>query len=431
MHYFSTNGNTPPATFREAVERGQASDGGLFFPSEIPTFTSGFLSTLVDRSNADIAFEMIRPYVGGEIGDAELHQICVETVEFPFPLVDITPDISALELFHGPTFAFKDVGARFMSRCLRHFSTKDSAKTLVVVATSGDTGGAVGAGFHGVDGVEVVILYPEGRVSRIQELQLTTLGENVTALKVRGSFDDCQRIAKRTLADDEIRSRAKLTSANSINIGRWLSQQFYFAFAIKQWRHDEPPVFSVPSGNFGNIAAGLLAVESGLPASAFVAACNANDVVPRFMNDGMFEPRTSVATLSNAMDVGDPSNFSRVLEIFDHDRSNIAKTMTAVSITDAETESTMKQVYESSSYVLDPHGAVAYRALADHLEKKPGARGIFLATAHPIKFECTERIVGDNIPVPGSVKDLIGRSEFVREVDADYDKVKEILLRVI
>ena len=336
------------------------------------------------------------------------------------------------ELFHGPTLAFKDVGARFMSRCLRQFSTEDSPqKTLVIVATSGDTGGAVGAGFHGVEGVEVVIMYPKGRVSGVQELQLTTLGGNVTALEVRGSFDDCQRIAKRVLADDEIRSRAKLTSANSINICRWLSQQFYYAFAIKQWRHDTPPVFSVPSGNFGNIAAGLLAVASGLPVRAFVAACNANDVVPRFLETGAFEPRASVATLSNAMDVGDPSNLSRVIEIFDRDLSSIRSMLTAVSVTDAETEATMKNVYAEAGYVLDPHGAVGYKALADHVEAYPDRRGIFLATAHPVKFECTERILGAHGSVPESIRELSDRTKSAREIEAEYGEVREIILSLI
>ena len=428
MHYFSTNRSSSPVTFREAVELGQPAGGGLFYPSEIPKFD---FKTLISRDNADIAFEMIRPYVGGEIADEALHQICVETVDFPFPLVNITPDIAALELFHGPTLAFKDVGARFMSRCLRQFSSEDSRKTLVIVATSGDTGGAVGAGFHGVEGVEVVILYPKGRVSRVQELQLTTLGGNVTALEVRGSFDDCQRIAKQALADEEIRRRAKLTSANSINICRWLSQQFYYAFAIKQWAHDTPPIFSVPSGNFGNIAAGLLAVASGLPASGFVAACNANDVVPRFLETGDFQPRESVPTLSNAMDVGDPSNLSRVMEIFERDLSRVRTEVAAVSVTDSETEATMKDVYAKSGYVLDPHGAVGYKALAEHLEKNPGARGIFLATAHPVKFECTERIICDQRAIPDSVRELYAREEFGREINADYGKVRDILLSLI
>jgi threonine synthase len=431
MHYFSTNRSSPPVSFREAVELGQPSGGGLFFPSEITRFDPNFFSTLVDRENADIAFEMIRPYVGGDIADEDLHQICTETVDFPFPLVDVTPDISALELFHGPTLAFKDVGARFMSRCLARFSTATSQKTLVIVATSGDTGGAVGAGFHGVEGVEVVILYPKGRVSRVQELQLTTLGGNVTALEMRGSFDDCQKIAKQALSDGEIRRRAKLTSANSINIGRWLSQQFYYAFAIKQWHHDTPPVFSVPSGNFGNIAAGLLAFASGLPADRFIAACNANDVVPRFLATGSFEPRTSIATLSNAMDVGDPSNLRRVLEIFGRDLPSVMEMLNAVSVSDAETEAVIRDVYAKSGYVLDPHGAVGYKALADHIEGSAGSRGIFLATAHPIKFECTERILGDYVPVPESIRELNGRAEFRREVDADYDEVKEILFSLI
>jgi threonine synthase len=426
MHYFSTNRNTSPCSFREALELGQPPGGGLFFPSAIPPFDRGFVSSLADRSNIDIAFEMIRPYVAGDIGDDKLQQICSETVDFPFPLVQLTPDIFALELFHGPTLAFKDVGARFMSRCLQHFSSGDSRKTVVVVATSGDTGGAVAAGFHEIENVEVLILYPKGRVSSVQELQLTTLGGNVTSLEVSGSFDDCQRIAKQVLADDEIRSRAKLTSANSINVARWLPQQFYYAFALKQWRDDDPPVFSVPSGNFGNIAAGLLACASGLPVKRFIAACNANDVVPRYFDTGMFEPRTSVATLSNAMDVGDPNNFGRVMEIFDRDFASVKNLVSSVSVSDKETEATMKQVHSNSRYVLDPHGAVGYKALADQ-----GARGIFLETAHPVKFESVERILGGYGTIPDSISELGNRKKIAREIGNDYAEVREVLFSLI
>ena len=427
MHYFSTNRSAPTVSFREAVELGQPPDGGLYFPSDIPKFDP----TLLDRSNSDIAFEMIRPYVGGEIDDEKLHKICVETVDFPFPIVQVTPDIFALELFHGPTLAFKDVGARFMSRCLSHFSNGDPRKTLVVVATSGDTGGAVAAGFHGVDNVEVVIMYPKGRVSRVQELQLTTLGGNVTSLEVNGSFDDCQRMAKQALNDGEIRSRAKLTSANSINIGRWLPQQFYYAFAMKQWQDDKPPIFSVPSGNFGNIAAGLLTQASGLSTGGFIAACNANDVVPRYFVSGEFDPRTSVATLSNAMDVGDPNNFTRVLQIFDRDVATLKGVVSATSVSDDETEATMKRAYANSNYILDPHGAVGYKALEDHIAKHLGSRGIFLATAHPVKFESVARILGDYGSVPDSIKELDSRTNLARQIGNDYHAVREVLLSVI
>ncbi|MEO7659690.1 MAG: threonine synthase [Pyrinomonadaceae bacterium] len=262
MHYFSTNRRSPHASFRDAVLSGQPDDKGLYFPSEIPKLTEEFLNQLGSKPNEEIAFEVIRPFVNGEIPDETLFEICAETVNFDFPLVPITGNISALELFHGPTLAFKDVGARFMSRCLRYFSTGKTEKTIVIVATSGDTGGAVAAGFHGVEGIEVVILYPKGKVSKVQQLQLTTLGGNVTTLELHGNFDDCQALAKQALADADLQSKVHLTSANSINVARWLPQQFYYFYALKQW-NGEPPVISVPSGNFGNLASGLLAHISG------------------------------------------------------------------------------------------------------------------------------------------------------------------------
>jgi len=315
-----------------------------------------------------------------------------------------------------------------MSRCLRYFSRERSEKTMVIVATSGDTGGAVAAGFHGIEGIEVVILYPKGRVSRVQELQLTTLGGNVTTLEVRGSFDDCQMLAKRALSDAEIRKRVQVTSANSINIARWLPQQFYYAFALKQWKHVEPPVFSVPSGNFGNIAAGLLAHSSGLPAKKFIAACNANDVVPRFLKTGVYEPEQSIRTLSSAMDVGDPSNFVRVLEIFDRDLPKLREVLTAESVNDKATAATVNDLYGEFGYTLDPHGAVGYRALADHLVVYPGLRGIFLETAHASKFDAVNDILSNYSVVPDRIKALSGRSEYRIEIRTDYDELRSVLI---
>lgn len=373
---------------------------------------------------------MIRPYVASSIPDEFLYRICSETVNFPFPLVEVSPGIHALELFHGPTLAFKDVGARFMSRCLRHFSHQKGEKTFVIVATSGDTGGAVAAGFHGVDGVEVVILYPRGKVSRVQELQLTALGGNVTALEVAGNFDDCQALAKQALADAELKKRVFLTSANSINVARWLPQQFYYFFALKHW-HGEPPVFSVPSGNFGNIAAGLLAWRSGLPAAFFIAACNANDAVPEFFKTGSFEPKSAKPTLSNAMDVGNPSNWVRVLELFDNDPGRMKQHLIAVSVSDVHTRETMLRVRDESGYTLDPHGAVAYRTLVDHLAERPDQNGIFLETAHPIKFDSVIEILGSQGSVPESVRTLESRRKSTIEIDPDHDAVKEILLSKI
>ncbi len=427
MHYFSTNRKSPPVPFREATLNGQPDDGGLYSPKEIPRLSKDFLTGFSKKTNTEIAFEVIHPYVGDSIPDDVLFKICSETVDFPFPLVPITENISALELFHGPTLAFKDVGARFMSRCLGYFSRETRGKTIVVVATSGDTGGAVANGFFGVDGVDVVILYPKGKVSKVQEQQLATLGENITALEVSGTFDDCQDLAKRALADHELRRRAFLTSANSINIARWLPQQFYYFYALKQWQA-EAPVISVPSGNFGNLAAGMLANVSGLPVRKFIAACNANDVVPEFFRTGQFNPKAAVPTLSNAMDVGNPSNFVRILEIFNGDVSALTENIEATSKSDDETAETMRAVYEKYGYVLDPHGAVAFRALADYLESHRGESGIFLETAHPVKFDSVKEIVGTYGREPGEIDILKEKNKNNIEIPIDYTTVKEILL---
>lgn len=430
MHYFSTNRTSAYVSFREAVLKGQPDDKGLYFPSAIPQISGEWLKDLVRHSNEQVAFDVIRPFVGGDIADETLFEICSETVDFDFPLVPVTENISALELFHGPTLAFKDVGARFMSRCLRYFSRDNTTKTIVVVATSGDTGGAVAAGFHGIEGIDVVILYPKGRVSKVQELQLTTLGGNVTTLELHGSFDDCQALAKQALADTDLQSRVHLTSANSINVARWLPQQFYYFFAMKQWASDEP-VISVPSGNFGNLASGILAHISGLPVKRFIAACNANDVVARYLDDGDYKVMPSVATLSNAMDVGAPSNFVRVLEIFNNNFIDLKAKLGAVSISDEETATTMREVYRDHNYVLDPHGAVGYRALADYLEHNPGQSGFFLETAHPVKFDSVNEIIGTYGEVPPAVSELFSKDKTSYQLHNDYAAFKDILISKI
>src|SRR5205823_7473920 len=312
MLYYSTNNRSPKVEFKEATIRGQAPDKGLYFPETIPVFSKEVFANLHTWSNQAIAFRLISPYVGGSIPPAMLDHIVAETINFEFPLVQLDENIFSLELFHGPTLAFKDVGARFMSRCLGYFTgsggrraqSTRSGQTVVLVATSGDTGGAVANGFYGVKGVEVVILYPSGKVSDVQEKQLTTLGKNIHALEVNGNFDDCQQLVKRAFTDQEINQKVFLTSANSINIARWLPQQIYYFFAYKQWPYKEhPPVISVPSGNFGNLCAGILAHASGLPVQHFIAACNANDVVPEFLKTGSYHPKKTIATISNAMDV--------------------------------------------------------------------------------------------------------------------------------
>jgi threonine synthase len=426
MHYFSTNKKATAATFREAVLNGQPDDKGLYFPEHIPSLSRGLLDELTAKSNVDIGFEVMLPFLGESLSEAELFRICEETLTFDFPLVKISEGIFALELFHGPTLAFKDVGARFMSRCLRSFSERSGQKTVVIVATSGDTGGAVAAGFHNVENVEVVILYPKGKVSRVQELQLTTPGGNITAVTVRGNFDDCQALAKEALADQSLKTNAHLTSANSINVARWLPQQIYYFAALKQW-DGVPPVVSVPSGNFGNICAGMLAQASGLPVRHFIAACNANDTIPRFLTTGEMSPGKSIATLSNAMDVALPSNFVRIMEIFAGDLAKLHETVTAVSVSDSETERAMREVWDDKKYVLDPHGAVGYRALRDYLENDSGGRGIFLETAHPVKFDSVGRIVGTFGEIPTAVDEMRDLPEHSIEIEPIYEQVSEII----
>jgi threonine synthase len=429
MNYYSTNKQAPLVDFKEATINGQAPDKGLYFPDKIPAIDSELIREITKHTNEEIAFRVIQPYIGSTIPVGALMQIVKETIDFPIPLKEVNDGMFALELFHGPTLAFKDVGARFMSRCLGYFVKDNDKKITVLVATSGDTGGAVANGFYGVDGVEVVILYPSGKVSAVQEKQLTTLGGNIHALEIEGNFDDCQRMVKEAFANDEVRKKRFLTSANSINVARWLPQQFYYFFAYKQWEDKaNPPVISVPSGNFGNICAGLLAKQSGLPVDHFIAACNVNDVVPRFMQTEEFKPMTAIPTLSNAMDVGDPSNFIRILEMFRHYFPELEKSFSAVSITDEETTSTIASVFSQHNYVLDPHGAVGYLALKRWLEAS-GGKGIFLETAHPVKFpEAVEKHTGTILNLPSAVKSIIDREKVSIKMRPDTVMLKDYLL---
>ena len=339
MRYHSTNNNSPKTNFKEATVKGLAPDKGLYFPETIPSFDKKLIDNIGQFSNEEIAFKVIKPYVDDSIPDDELNRIVSETINFDFPLMTIDEHIFSLELYHGHKLAFKDVGARFMSRCLGYFVKNENKKVTVLVATSGDTGGAVANGFHNVDGVDVVILYPSGKVSSVQELQLTTLGKNITALEIDGTFDDCQKMVKEAFADEELNKELFLTSANSINVARWLPQQFYYFFAYKQWVNKKtPPVISVPSGNFGNICAGLLAKCSGLPIRHFIAACNANDVVTEYLETGDYLPKKSLTTISNAMDVGSPSNFVRILELFDRQFISLKNNMSSYSFSDEKTK---------------------------------------------------------------------------------------------
>ena len=430
MLYFSTNNNSPKADFKEATIKGQAPDKGLYFPQKVPVLDKSFIDNINQYSKEEIAFKVIQPYIGDVIPKHELEYIVGETINFEFPLIKVEEGIFSLELFHGPTLAFKDVGARFMSRCLGYFVQNNNKKITVLVATSGDTGGAVANGFYEVDGIDVVILYPSGKVSSVQELQLTTLGKNITALEINGTFDDCQKMVKQAFADEELNKKIFLTSANSINVARWLPQQFYYFFAYRQWKDkNNPPVISVPSGNFGNICAGLLAHRSGLPVSHFIAACNANDVVTEYLETGNYSPAKSVATISNAMDVGDPSNFVRILQLFNQQFQSLKNVMSSYSFSDEETKAILKEVYLEKNYLLDPHGAVGYGALKKYLEQHPRLTGIFLETAHPVKFyDVVEPVTGEKVPMPAVVNDLLQLKKQSMKMDANYEGLRDYLL---
>ncbi len=432
MNYYSLNKISPTVSFEEATIKGQAPDKGLYFPSEIPKLNKSFVTNIKSYSKQQIGFEVMKPFVGESIPGDVLQNIINETINFDFPLVKVHEGVYALELFHGPTLAFKDVGARFMSRCLSYFNRNKNKHTTVLVATSGDTGGAVANGFLGVDGIDVIILYPSKKVSTVQELQLTTLGKNISAIEINGSFDDCQRIVKEAFADNDLNKKFTLTSANSINVARWLPQQLYYFYAYQQWQYNEPPVISVPSGNFGNICAGILAHVSGLPVKHFIAACNANDVVPQFLQSGNYQPKKTIATISNAMDVGNPSNFVRVLELFDQQINDLKNILSSYSVSDAATKATVNEVFNQYNYTLDPHGAVGYYALIDYLGdnvKNSSGGGIFLETAHPVKFpETVEAATNTKIEIPERIKHLINQKKQSIQMNALFDDFKEWMM---
>ncbi len=425
MNYYSLHHKAPKASFKEAVINGLASDKGLYFPESTTPLPAGFFKNIEYFSNEEIAFEVIKQFVGNEIPEKKLKEIITETINFEFPVVPITENISTLELFHGPTMAFKDVGARFMARCLGEFN-KENREQTVLVATSGDTGGAVANGFLNVKGVDVVILYPDGKVSDIQEKQLTTLGQNISALKVDGVFDDCQDMVKNAFLDKDI--KRTLTSANSINIARWLPQMFYFFFAYKQLKNKQKDlVFSVPSGNFGNICAGILAQKLGLPITHFVAATNVNDTVLKYLNDGVYTPKPSKATISNAMDVGNPSNFIRIQELFNKNIEELKNRFSSFSYTDAATKEAMKEIYAQSNYVADPHGAVGYLGAKEYLKENPNAQCIFLETAHPVKFlDVVEETLNVKVPIPSQIESVLDKEKEFQKIKT-YEELKVYL----
>ena len=429
MKFYSLNHKSPSVRFKEAVIRGIAPDRGLYYPETLKTLDPSFFSEIEQLSNNEIAFECIRQFVKEDIPDDRLEEIVEDVLQFDFPIVPITDQIGTLELFHGPTMAFKDVGARFMARCLGFFSSTEDREITVLVATSGDTGGAVADGFLGVDGVKVVILYPSGKVSEIQEKQLTTQGNNITALEVRGTFDDCQDMVKTAFLDADITKYRKLTSANSINVARWLPQQFYYFIAYKQLKAKSGDlVFSVPSGNFGNLCAGMIAKRLGLPVAKFIASTNINDTVPKFMRSGEYKAQASSPTISNAMDVGDPSNFVRILELYENNLNRLKADLASYSFTDQQTREAIEEIHSMAGYISDPHGAVGYLGLKEFLSRNPDHYGVFLETAHPVKFlDVVEKTLNIELPLPERIATIIKKEKHSISID-DYGDLKSFLM---
>lgn len=432
MKYYSLNYNSQDVSFLDAVRKGLAPDRGLYFPSDIKKLPNTFFENIHNLSDHEIAFQVIHQFVGGDIPDSRLKKIVEETLSFDFPIVPITDSIATLELFQGPTLAFKDVGARFMARCLAYANEVEKKEKLtILVATSGDTGGAVADGFYKVDGINVVILFPKGKVSEIQEKQLTTLGENIKAIEVDGVFDDCQDMVKSAFIDNDLIQNVALTSANSINIARWLSQMFYYFIAYKNRLHPEKKlVVSVPSGNFGNLCAGLVAKKMGLPIDQFIASTNINDTVPDYLNSGTYTPKKSKATLSNAMDVGDPSNFIRIQKLFNNDIFKLKKILEGYHYTDTETKKAIKEIHEVSGYIADPHGAVGYLGLKDFLKNTTDDyQGLFLETAHPIKFvDTVEATLKTTVEIPKRLESILNREKTSIPISR-YDELKSFLLK--
>jgi threonine synthase len=428
MNYYSTKKSVPEVDLKHAVTQGLADDNGLFMPERIGKFDSEFFETIHNLTFQEISFEVAKKFFGEDIEESVLKEIVYDTLSFDCPLVPVQQSIYSLELFHGPTLAFKDVGARFMARLLQYFIGDSKQFVNVLVATSGDTGSAVANGFLGVPGIHVYVLYPKGKVSEIQESQFTTLGQNITAIEIDGTFDDCQRLVKGAFLDSELNSLMTLTSANSINVARFLPQAFYYFNAFARNPHkDRELVISVPSGNFGNLTAGLFAKRMGLPIHKFIAANNQNDIVFNYLKTGEYKPTASVQTIANAMDVGDPSNFVRVLDLYGHSHQAISNDIVGFRYTDDEIRSTIKRVYDECGYLLDPHGACGYRSLEEYL--KPSQVGVFLETAHPAKFtETVEEIIGKgNVPLPDKLAEFMKGTKLSVELDKEYDSFKGFL----
>ncbi len=431
MKYYSTNKQAPLADLQEAVVKGLAGDKGLYMPEKIKQLPDDFYTRMPEMSFQEIATIVTEAFFGEDIDTEIIKTIVYDTLNFDTPVVPVNDSIYSLELFHGPTLAFKDVGARFMARLLGYFIHKQGLKDVhVLVATSGDTGSAVANGFLGVEGIRVHVLYPKGKVSTIQECQFTTLKQNITALEIDGTFDDCQALVKSAFMDQELNAQMQLTSANSINIARFLPQAFYYFYAYAQLakiEKNKEVVFCVPSGNFGNLTAGLIAKRMGLPIKRFIAANNRNDIFLQYLNTGQYNPRPSIATIANAMDVGDPSNFARILDLYEHNHAAVCWDVSGYSYTDEEIRSTVRNCYRETGYLLDPHGACGYQALKQGLH--PNETGIFLETAHPAKFlETVENIIEEKITIPAKLQAFMQGEKQTVVLDRTFNSFKHYLM---
>lgn len=428
MKYYSTNGKAPLADLRKAVVKGLAEDRGLYMPQSLKRLPDSFFDSIDKLSFQEIAFNVAEAFFGEDIPADRLKAIVYDTLSFDCPVVKVTDSIYSLELFHGPTLAFKDVGARFMARLLQYFRDGDGLVN-VLVATSGDTGSAVANGFLGVEGTRVFVLYPKGKVSPIQECQFTTLGRNITALEIDGVFDDCQALVKNAFMDDELNSLMKLTSANSINVARFLPQSFYYFYAYSQMKARglaDNLVVCVPSGNFGNICSALFAKAMGLPVKRFIAANNINDVFYKYLQTGVYTPKHSVQTLANAMDVGDPSNFARILDLYGGSWENIRKDISGAVVNDSAIKKSILECWRDNAYLLDPHGACGFRALSDGLQ--PGEAGVFCETAHPAKFKDTvEKVIGEPLAIPERLAEFMKGQKQAVSLPKDFEDFKYYL----
>jgi threonine synthase len=429
MNLYSTKNKATKYSLREAVLQGLPADNGLFMPEVFPKLSQQFYNDLSSKSFAEMSFDVARSLIGDEIPETDLKALVYDAINFEAPLVQLNEQTFILELFHGPTLAFKDFGARFMSRLVAYYIKNESKKTTILVATSGDTGSAVASGFYDVEGIDVVILYPSGKVSPLQEKQLTTLDKNISAIEIKGTFDDCQRLVKQAFLDNDLRNALTLSSANSINIARLIPQSFYYFYAFAQLNENKPVLFSVPSGNFGNLTAGIFAKKMGLPVERFIAATNQNKIVPDYLSNGIFEPKASVQTISNAMDVGNPSNFMRMMDFYPA-IENMQNDIAGFAFTDDETKMEMRKISQQYNYITDPHGAVGLLGLEKYLsENSTTAKGIVLGTAHPAKFiEVVEEALAIEIPLPHQLAALVSKTKNALLMESDFNEFKSYLL---